>query len=120
MPREMVEAARACGARQPRVMATIVLPLMTPPLVAGGALAFVSAIGNFGIPALLGIPAGYTVLPTLIYQRLASFGPGIISQVAILAVIVGVIAFAGFGLQSLMLAPPRLPHHRRALAAAAL
>jgi iron(III) transport system permease protein len=103
MPREMVEAARACGARQPRVMATIVLPLMTPPLVAGGALAFVSAIGNFGIPALLGIPAGYTVLPTLIYQRLASFGPGIISQVAILAVMIGIIAFAGFGLQSLML-----------------
>ena len=42
--------------------------MMTPPLVAGAALAFVSAIGNFGIPALLGIPAGYTVLPTLIYS----------------------------------------------------
>ena len=55
--------------------ATIVLPLMTPPLVAGGALAFVSAIGNFGIPALLGIPAGYTVLPTLIYQRLRELRP---------------------------------------------
>lgn len=103
MPREMVEAARACGARQLRVMVTVVLPLMTPPLVAGGALAFVSAIGNFGIPALLGIPAGYTVLPTLVYQRLASFGPGVISQVAILAVIIGVIAFGGFLLQAAML-----------------
>jgi iron(III) transport system permease protein len=103
MPREMVEAARACGARRLRVMATIVLPLMTPPLVAGGALAFVSAIGNFGIPALIGIPAGYTVLPTLIYQRLASFGPDIISQVAILSVLIGAVAFLGFVLQNAML-----------------
>ena len=33
------------------------------------------ASGNFGIPALLGIPANYLVLPTLIYQRLAGLGP---------------------------------------------
>jgi len=35
MPREMVEAARASGAGHLRVLATIVLPLMTPALVAG-------------------------------------------------------------------------------------
>ena len=103
MPREMIEAARSCGAGQFRVMATIVLPMMTPPLVAGGALAFVSAVGNFGIPALLGIPAGYTVLPTLIYQRLASFGPSIIGEVAVLSVVVGALAFVGFAVQSLLI-----------------
>ncbi len=103
LPREMIEAARSCGAGRFRVMATIVLPMMMPPLVAGGALAFVSAVGNFGIPALLGIPAGYTVLPTLIYQRLASFGPSIIGDVAVLSVVVGALAFLGFALQSVLI-----------------
>ena len=103
LPREMIEAARACGAGRLFVLRTVVLPMMTPALVAGSALAFVSAIGNFGIPALLGIPAGYTVLPTLIYQRLASFGPSIISDVAVLSILVGALAFAGFAAQSLLI-----------------
>jgi iron(III) transport system permease protein len=103
MPREMVEAARASGASHWRVLATIILPLMAPPLVAGTALAFVSAIGNFGIPALLGIPASYTVLPTLIYQRLASFGPTIISEVAVLSVVIAVIAMGGILIQGWVL-----------------
>ncbi|KTR07602.1 ABC transporter permease [Aureimonas ureilytica] len=103
LPRDLVEAARACGAGRGRVLATIILPVMMPPLVAGAAIAFVSAVGNFGIPALLGIPAGYTVLPTLIYQRLAGFGPAIIGETAVLSVIVGLVAFSGLALQGLAL-----------------
>ena len=102
MPREMVEAARAAGAGHWRVLFSVVLPLATPALVAATALAFVSAIGNFGIPALLGLPVNYTVLPTLIYQRLAGFGPDIISEVAVLSILVGVIAFAGVLIQNWM------------------
>ena len=75
LPKELIEAALAGGARPLRVLRTIVLPLMTPPLVAGVALCFVSCLGNFGIPAFLGIPGNYLVLPTLIYQRLAGLGP---------------------------------------------
>ena len=103
LPREMVEAARAAGAGPLRVLRTVILPLMTPPLIAGAALAFVSCIGNFGIPALLGIPANYAVLPTLIYQRLSGFGPSIISEVAVLSILVGVIAILGVLLQGWML-----------------
>jgi ABC-type Fe3+ transport system permease subunit len=57
LPQELLEAALAGGAKPLRVVRTIVLPLMTPPLLAGVALCFVSCLGNFGIPALLGIPA---------------------------------------------------------------
>ncbi|WP_019994576.1 ABC transporter permease [Aureimonas ureilytica] len=103
LPRDLVEAARACGASRRRVLLTVILPVMTPPLVAGAAIAFVSAVGNFGIPALLGIPAGYTVLPTLIYQRLAGFGPAIIGETAVLSILVGLVAFAGFAVQGLAL-----------------
>ncbi|GAB4182640.1 MAG: iron ABC transporter permease [Thalassobaculales bacterium] len=103
LPRELIEAARAAGAGHLQVLTGVVLPLMTPPLVAGAALAFVSAVGNFGIPALLGFPAGYTVLPTLIYRRLASYGPSVIAEVAVLSVMVAAIALAGFALQAWML-----------------
>ncbi|WP_062017739.1 iron ABC transporter permease [Aureimonas sp. AU4] len=103
LPRELVEAARSSGAGRWRVLRTVVLPLMTPALVAGGAISFVSAAGNFGVPALLGIPAGLSTLSTLIYQRLAGFGPAVIAEVAVLSVVVAVLAACGFLVQRVAL-----------------
>lgn len=103
LPKELIEAGLAAGAGKLTVLRTIILPLMTPPLVAGIALCFVSSLGNFGIPAFLGIPANYLVLPTLIYQRLAGLGPGILSEVAVLSTLIGAIAMAGIILQDVML-----------------
>jgi iron(III) transport system permease protein len=103
LPRELIEAALASGASPMRVVRGIVLPLLTPALVAGVALAFVSCLGNFGIPAFLGIPGNYLVLPTLIYQRMAGLGPSVLSDVAVLSMLVGLIAVAGIVLQERML-----------------
>jgi iron(III) transport system permease protein len=103
LPRELIEAGLAGGAGPLTVLRTVVLPMMTPPLVAGVALSFVSCLGNFGIPALLGIPANYLVLPTLIYQRLAGLGPGVLSEVSVLSTLIGFIAVSGLLLQDLML-----------------
>ncbi|MBA8908185.1 MULTISPECIES: ABC transporter permease [Aminobacter] len=102
LPRELVEAARASGAGWFTVLRTIVLPLMTPSVVAAAALAFVSCVGNFGIPAFLGIPANYLVLPTLIYQRLAGGGPAVLGDAAFLSVLIGLIAMAGILAQEMM------------------
>lgn len=99
LPGDLCEAARLAGASQAQVLRGIILPLARPGLVAGAAMAFVSALGNFGIPAMLGIPAGYYVLPTLIYQKMASFGPSMLQQVAALSMLVGVLAVAGVWLQ---------------------
>lgn len=101
IPGDLVEAGRASGATQLRVLITIVLPLMRPYLVAAAALAFVSGVGNFGIPALLGMPVNYLTLPTLIYQQMASFGPGVLPQMASLSVLIGGLALAGVALQAL-------------------
>ena len=103
LPQELLEAAMAGGAKPLRVIRTIVIPLMTPPLLAGVALCFVSCLGNFGIPALLGIPGNYLVLPTLIYQRLAGFGPAVLSEVAVLSVLIGIIAIVGIVAQDVLL-----------------
>ncbi|GGF21628.1 ABC transporter permease [Aliidongia dinghuensis] len=95
LPGDLIEAARAAGARPMRVVRTVVLPLVAPSLIAGMALAFVSTIGNFGTPALLGIPARFPMLTTLIYQRLSGFGPRVLSEVAALSLLLGVLAAGG-------------------------
>lgn len=102
LPRELVEAARAGGAGWFTVLRTVVLPLMTPSIMAAAALAFVSCVGNFGIPAFLGIPANYLVLPTLIYQKLAGGGPAVLGETAFLSVLIGIIAMAGIITQEIM------------------
>lgn len=94
LPREMSDAARVAGARPLRMLTRVILPLLAPTLIAGFALAFVSALGNFGIPALLGIPARYVTLPVLIWQRLASFGPSVLTDMAVIASLVAIIAVA--------------------------
>ncbi|QUS37034.1 ABC transporter permease [Falsirhodobacter algicola] len=95
IPGDLVEAARVAGARGARVWAQIVLPLCLPSLGAGAAMTFVTALGNFGIPAMLGIPARYSTLPTLIYQRLAGMGPSALPEVAVMALLIGAVALAG-------------------------
>ena len=92
LPREMSDAARVSGASPARMLRRIVLPLLAPTLIAAYALAFVSALGNFGIPALLGIPARYTTLPVLIWQRLSSFGPSVLTDMAVIAALIAVLA----------------------------
>jgi iron(III) transport system permease protein len=94
LPREGVEAARVAGAGAVRTLLRVILPMVGPALVAAGALAFVSALGNFGIPALLGVPARYTTLPVLIWQRLAAFGPGMLPGVAVLSAVMATVALA--------------------------
>jgi iron(III) transport system permease protein len=67
------EAARIAGARPWHLLREITLPLMRPGLLAGGLLLFMSSLANFGIPAVLGFPARYFVLPTKIYATILNF-----------------------------------------------
>lgn len=109
LPKEQIEAARLNGASLWRVFVDIVLPLCRTALWAGAAIAFVSALGNFGIPAMLGIPISYFVLPIQIYQTLSSFGPSMLSDVAALSVLMGVLAIGIVSLQGVMQRRHALP-----------
>ncbi|ORJ49850.1 ABC transporter permease [Kluyvera intermedia] len=109
LPKEQIEAARLNGASLWRVFIDIVLPLCRTALWAGAAIAFVSALGNFGIPAMLGIPISYFVLPIQIYQTLSSFGPSMLNDVAALSVLMGVLAISIVTLQGVMQRRHALP-----------
>ncbi|WP_417262343.1 ABC transporter permease [Celeribacter sp.] len=99
IPQEVVEAARISGARGFRTWWQVVMPLTLPSLAAGTAITFVTALGNFGIPAMLGIPAGYVTLPTLVYQKLAGMGTTVLAEVSVLAMLIGAVAIVGILLQ---------------------
>lgn len=104
IPADLVEAARMSGAAGSHVWRKIVLPLSAPSLIAGAAMSFVTALGNFGIPAMLGIPARYSTLPTLIYQQLTGLGSSVLPEVAVLALLIGAVALGGVFLSRKMLA----------------
>ena len=95
IPQEAVEAARISGAKGLRTWWQVVMPLTLPSLAAGTAITFVTALGNFGIPAMLGIPAGYATLPTLVYQKLAGLGTSVLAEVSVLAMLIGAVAVVG-------------------------
>ncbi len=65
------ESAMLMGASKGRIMRTITFPLILPSLGAAALLVFVRAIGNFGIPAIIG--GDNYVLPTLIYFEVNGF-----------------------------------------------
>jgi len=98
LPADLVEAARITGASPLRVLFTVILPLARPAIFAGAALSFVAAAGNFGIQAMLGIPGRVPTLITLVYQRLNSYGPSALPDMAVLSLLIALITFAGLAL----------------------
>lgn len=94
LPADLLEAAWVSGASQSLTLRRIVLPLLAPSMVGAATLSFVAALGNFGINALVGVPARYTTLPVLIWQKLASFGPDVLDEVAAIATILAILALA--------------------------
>jgi iron(III) transport system permease protein len=99
VPRALEEAARIDGANVATVAIRILLPLLRPALLAALSLTFLAALGNFGIQALLGIPARFPTLPTLIYSRITSFASNGFSQAAALALLLAIPAVLALLLQ---------------------
>ncbi|ARM89066.1 ABC transporter permease protein [Rhizobium sp. CIAT894] len=99
LPRDGVEAARLSGASSLRVFRDIILPLSLPGIIAGAAISFVSCTGNFGIPAILGIPASIFTLPTLIFTKFSAFTSRTFGDVAVLSGIIAMISVAGLMIQ---------------------
>jgi iron(III) transport system permease protein len=131
LPGEAVLAARGLGAPPGAVLRRIVWPLMAPALAAGAGLAYVAALGNFGVGALIGIPARFIVLTVLIWQRLSTGGASALAEAAAISLLLAAMAAPALALQAraaraaplagrLAFAPIPLGGGGRAVAAAVL
>lgn len=90
------EAAMVAGASRWRVLRDVTLPVLTPALLGGAFLVFVSTISNFGVPATLGFSSGFYVLTTRIYDLINNASlSNHLALAAALSVILGLIAGAG-------------------------
>ena len=68
MPRELEDASSMLGARTWQTAWRVTIPLALPTLLAGALVAFLQALNQFGVPAILAIPAGFHTLTTRIWS----------------------------------------------------
>jgi iron(III) transport system permease protein len=91
-------AARTAGAGPWSAFRTVTLPLLRLPMLAAGVLVFVSAIGSFAVPQVLGTPAGFATMSTLVYQDLAlSAAPAAFRDLTVLALAMAAIVLVVVG-----------------------
>jgi iron(III) transport system permease protein len=64
---DLVEAAQIAGAKSAKIVAGIILPVVTPALIAAGSICFAGAVSNFAAPALLGLPVRMQTLSTRLF-----------------------------------------------------
>lgn len=72
IPSDIEQAARISGATTGTVIRTITLPLLRPAVLSAFTLTAVANLADFGIPALLGSPARFETLATMIYRFMES------------------------------------------------
>ncbi len=90
---DLERAARASGAGSRETFRTVTLPLLRPALLSAAMIVFVFAVNAFGVPAVLGTPAGFATVTTRIYQDLAlSADPAAFARATTMAL--GLVALA--------------------------
>lgn len=89
------EAAESLGYHGLKKVVKVSLPLITPTILAGGAIVFLRAFADYGTPRLIG--EGYTVMPVLVYNEwLSETGSNayFASTIAFIMIAVAIVVFA--------------------------
>ena len=68
MDPSLEEASRISGASPVKTILTVTLPMMTPSLIAGALLVFISAASCYGIPSIIGTPGNVNTVTTRIAE----------------------------------------------------
>ncbi len=87
------EAARVAGAGAWRIAATVSLPLVLPSILFSAALIFLLGFELFGLPLVLGDPAGLLVLTTYLYKLTNLLGVPSYHLMAVVALAIVVLTF---------------------------
>ena len=93
MDPSLEEASRISGAAPLKTVFTITLPMMTPSLIAGALLVFISAASCYGIPSIIGIPGNVNTVTTRIVEYVGQGQTGMndATGLAVFLMVVGLI-----------------------------
>src|SRR3954469_19686814 len=67
VPADLEDASAILGGGRWHTLRRVTLPMVFPALLAGGLIAFVQTLTQFGVPAILAMPAGFHVITTKIW-----------------------------------------------------
>jgi sulfate/thiosulfate transport system permease protein len=96
---EMEEAAESLGAGKLTVFRRIILPNLTPAIIAGGGLAFARAVGEFGSLVLItgNVPFDTQVASVFIFAQVESDNPIGAAAVSVVLLVVALVVLLFFG-----------------------
>jgi iron(III) transport system permease protein len=91
MDASLEEAARVFGSTPWQAMRRVILPLVKPALLAALLILFITGIGEFGIPGILGTQANVNVVATQVLVDTTSGTPPEPGQAAVLGLVLGIV-----------------------------
>ena len=92
----LLEASENMGCTGVRRFFKVILPLITPTVLAGALLVFIRALSDFGTPMLIG--EGYRTFPVILYTEFVgevSQNKGFASAIAVIAIVITTAVFFG-------------------------
>ena len=100
LPREIEEAAAPLGADRWQTFRRVILPALTPALVAGVSLSFARAIGEYGSVVFISgnMPGLTEIAPLLIMSKLEQYDYGGATAIAVVMLLVSAVILIGAGL----------------------
>lgn len=93
----LIEAAESLGCSGIKKVATVIMPLLLPTILAGALMVFMNALADFGTPMLIG--EGFNVMPVMIYSEFVSEVGGQANFAAAMATMMVVLTSTIFLLQ---------------------
>jgi sulfate/thiosulfate transport system permease protein len=99
LDREMEQAAESLGAGRATVFRRIILPNLTPAIIAGAGLAFARAVGEFGSLVLItgNIPFKTQAASVFIFSMVESDNPVAASAVSVVLLVIALVVLLFFG-----------------------
>lgn len=93
----LIEAAESLGCSGTKKVATVIMPLVMPTLMAGALMVFMNALADFGTPMLIG--EGFNVMPVMIYSEFINEVGGQANFAAAMAVLMVILTTVIFLVQ---------------------
>ena len=100
LPKEIEEAAATLGADRWHTFRRVILPALTPALVAGMSLSFARAIGEYGSVVFISgnMPGRTEIAPLLIMSKLEQYDYGGATAIAVVMLLTSAVILVGAGL----------------------